>query len=49
MIHLEMSKLYQMLELFKVIALQSYTLRNCNFRHKADRLSTHNVNNQPTS
>jgi len=36
-----------MLELFKVIALQSYTHKNCNFHFKASRLITHNVNNQP--
>jgi len=36
-----------MLELFKVISRQSYTHKNCNFRRKAGRLSTHNVNNQP--
>jgi len=37
-----------MLELFKVIALQSYTHTNCNLRRKAGRLSTNKVNNQPT-
>jgi len=39
------TRLYQMLELFKVIALQSYTPKNC---FKAGRRSTHNVNNKPT-
>jgi len=41
-----MSILNQMLKLFEVIALQSYTHKNCKLRRKAGR-STHKVNNQP--